>query len=220
MAGHDTTIMGPKVVVMDSFIVDLLSVDTSAQTFKLKLLLNMDWEDDGTLEPETKAKRNLGRTRDDGSANSRSVEGSRRAMGFDSSDHYKTGKYVLKKELREDPLASTWNPEVALVNAIADGDPIVAGSRFHNVQMLSGRPVVSRSVLYQPECRCKFTFDNFPFDETDLVVKFSSNKWSSEQVDFLWSHRLKSMGGRASPVGDNTAEEEASFLSLLFRRAG
>ena len=61
MAGHDTSLLGPKVVLLDSFIVDLLAVDTSAQTFRLKLLLNMDWEDDGTIEPEGKAKRNLGR---------------------------------------------------------------------------------------------------------------------------------------------------------------
>eukprot|EP00573_Skeletonema_grethae_P010266 CAMPEP_0201692566 /NCGR_PEP_ID=MMETSP0578-20130828/5422_1 /ASSEMBLY_ACC=CAM_ASM_000663 /TAXON_ID=267565 /ORGANISM="Skeletonema grethea, Strain CCMP 1804" /LENGTH=97 /DNA_ID=CAMNT_0048177969 /DNA_START=56 /DNA_END=346 /DNA_ORIENTATION=- len=46
MGGHDTFIMGPKTVILDSFIVDLLHVDTSAQTFRLKLLLNMDWEDD------------------------------------------------------------------------------------------------------------------------------------------------------------------------------
>ena len=57
MAGHDTFLMGPKVVILDSFIVDLLHVDTSAQTFRLKLLLNMDWEDDGTIEPEVKFKR-------------------------------------------------------------------------------------------------------------------------------------------------------------------
>ena len=41
MAGHDTFLLGPKVVVLDSFIVDLLNVDTSAQTFKLKLILNL-----------------------------------------------------------------------------------------------------------------------------------------------------------------------------------
>eukprot|EP00584_Thalassiosira_punctigera_P006481 CAMPEP_0172536304 /NCGR_PEP_ID=MMETSP1067-20121228/8094_1 /TAXON_ID=265564 ORGANISM="Thalassiosira punctigera, Strain Tpunct2005C2" /NCGR_SAMPLE_ID=MMETSP1067 /ASSEMBLY_ACC=CAM_ASM_000444 /LENGTH=110 /DNA_ID=CAMNT_0013321351 /DNA_START=219 /DNA_END=547 /DNA_ORIENTATION=- len=61
MGGHDTYLMGPKVVILDSFVIDLLHVDTSAQTFRLKLLLNMDWEDDGTIEPEVKAKRNLGR---------------------------------------------------------------------------------------------------------------------------------------------------------------
>ena len=62
MSGHDITLLGPKLVVLDSFVVDLLNVDTSAQTFQLKLILNMDWEDDGIIEPEYKAKRNLGRT--------------------------------------------------------------------------------------------------------------------------------------------------------------
>ena len=85
--------------------------------------------------------------------------------------------------------------------AIADEDPIEAGSKFHGIQMLSGRPVISRSVLYQPECRCAFSFANFPFDETDLVVKFSSNKWNAEQVNFMWSHRLTSMDGADNNSG-------------------
>ena len=89
-----------------------------------------------------------------------------------------------------------------LVNAIADEDPIEAGSKFHAVQMLSGRPVVTRYLLYQPECRCEFTFSNFPFDETDLVVKFSSNKWTSEQVVFLWSERLRSMDSIYDSISD------------------
>ena len=103
--------------------------------------------------------------------------------GSQDGSAYKTGKYVLKQEFRDDPLSTTWNPEVVLVNAIADESPMEAGSKFHSVQILSGRPIVSRSVLYQPECCCAFSFANFPFDETDLVVKFSSNKWNSEQVD-------------------------------------
>lgn len=41
MAGHDIALHGPKVVLLDAFIVDLLDVDTSAQTFKLKLILNL-----------------------------------------------------------------------------------------------------------------------------------------------------------------------------------
>lgn len=79
--------------------------------------------------------------------------------------------------------------------------------------MIHGRPVISRKVLYQPECRCEFTCKcvysyvhlhscvfliwfflssdaNFPFDETDLVIKFSSDKWSAEQLTFIWSDRL------------------------------
>jgi len=213
MGGHDTYLMGPKAVMLDTFVVDLLHVDTSAQTFRLKLLLNMDWEDDGTIQPEVKAKRNLGRTAINmGSSNMSLTSGTSSGMdayvraassdgassSHQSGDTYRTGKYVLKREFREDPLATTWNPEVVLVNAISDEDPIEAGSKFHSVQMLSGRPVISRSVLYQPECRCKFTFSNFPFDETDLVVKFSSNKWDSEKVAFLWSSRLNSMGRDAN----------------------
>ena len=178
MAGHDTYLLGPKIVMLDSFIIDLLNVDTGAQTFRLKMLVNMDWEDDGTIEPELKAKRNLR-----GSVTSDFSEAEGTA--------YKTGKYVLKGEFRDDSLSTTWNPEVVLVNAIADESPVEAGSKFHSVQMLSGRPMVSRSVLYQPECRCAFSFANFPFDETDLVVKFSSNKWNSEQVRFVWSNRLR-----------------------------
>lgn len=181
MAGHDTFLLGPKTVMLDSFVIDLLHVDTGAQTFRLKLLVNMDWEDDGTIKPELKSKRNLG-------------SGRRHSAG-DDGDHYKTGKYVLKEEFREDPLSTTWNPDVVLVNAIADESSIEAGSKYHSVQMLSGRPMISRSVLYQPECRCAFSFANFPFDETDLVVKFSSNKWNSEQVNFIWSHRLRSSHG-------------------------
>ncbi|KAL7537440.1 hypothetical protein ACHAXR_007824, partial [Thalassiosira sp. AJA248-18] len=232
MAGHDTYLMGPKVVMLDSFIVDLLTVDTSAQTFRLKLLVNMDWEDDGTIEPELKAKRNLGRAtisipvpqrevpRSDGSREIQrsggSSKSSKRRNSFSrlsryttikeedrpkkviyprtisnpESGVYKTGKYVPKQQFADDPLATTWNPEVVLVNAIADENPIEAGPKFHCIQMLSGRPVISRSVLYQPECRCEFTFANFPFDETDLVVKFSSTKWHSEQVNFIWSERV------------------------------
>mmetsp|Transcript_33010 Transcript_33010/g.63067 ORF Transcript_33010/g.63067 Transcript_33010/m.63067 type:complete len:562 (-) Transcript_33010:283-1968(-) len=249
MAGHDTYLMGPKIVMLDSFVVDLLNVDTSAQTFRLKLLLNMDWEDDGTIKPETKAKRNLGRSGSSTSSligNSISETFQRRGSKLVSSvtnnnnnggggggggedayktGTYKTGKYVLKKEFREDELGTTWNPQVVLVNAIADEDPIEAGSKFHGVQMLSGRPVVSSSVLYQPECRCEFTFSNFPFDETDLVVKFSSNKWNSEQVNFMWSNRLNSMGRdksgrRASKFGGRSLmKRENSFLNRSVDRS-
>ena len=186
MSGHDTYLLGPKIVMLDTFVVDLLNVDTSAQTFRLKLILNMDWEDDGTIEPEVKAKRNLGRTvsqKKRGSIDS--------SHSYENESIYRTGKYVLRQEFRDDPLSITWNPEVVLINGIADESPIEAGSKFHSVQMLAGRPVISRSVLYQPECRCAFSFSNFPFDETDLVVKFGSNKWSSEQVKFIWSQRLE-----------------------------
>jgi hypothetical protein len=41
MAGHDIALLGPKIVLLDAFIVDLLDVDTSAQTFKLKMILNL-----------------------------------------------------------------------------------------------------------------------------------------------------------------------------------
>ena len=85
-----------------------------------------------------------------------------------------------------------------LVNAIADEDPIEAGSKMHSVQMIQGRPVISRKVLYQPECRCNFTYANFPFDETDLVIKFSSNKWSAEQLTFSWSDRLMNADRRSA----------------------
>lgn len=196
MAGHDTFLLGPKAVILDSFIVDLLHVDTSAQTFRLKLLLNMDWEDDGTIEPEVKFKRGLGRKT---TSNRSHSGGYSDVSGSDTireatTRTYKTGKYVLKKDYMEEPLATTWNPEVVLVNAVGDEDPIEAGSKLHSIAMLGGRPVITRSLLYQPECRCKFSFSNFPFDETDLVVKFSSNKWNSEQVNFLWSERLNSIG--------------------------
>jgi len=246
MAGHDTNLMGPKIVMLDSFVVDLLNVDTGAQTFRLKLLLNMDWEDDGTIKQETKAKRNLGRNGSSTGSllgNTRAREsfqrrGSKRGLAStssvingggggtsSSSGTYKTGKYVPKNEFREDPLGTTWNPQVVLVNAIADEDPIEAGSKFHSVQMLAGRPVVSSSVLYQPECRCEFTFSNFPFDETDLVVKFSSNKWNGEQVNFMWSNRLNSMGrdksgNRASKYGvKQLVKTEKSFLKRSVDRS-
>jgi hypothetical protein len=186
MTGHDTFLLGPKIVLLDSFIIDLLEVDTSAQTFKLKMILNLDWEDDGTIEPEKKLKRNLKKRV--------SLNNDVSLTRADSTDFYRTGKYVSRKEFSEDPLSTTWNPEVVLVNAIADENPIEAGSKMHSVQMLHGRPVISRKVLYQPECRCEFTYANFPFDETDLVVKFSSNKWSAEQLSFVWSQRLEKAG--------------------------
>ena len=72
----------------------------------------------------------------------------------------KQSKYVLKQEFVDDPLGTTWNPEVVLANAIADENPIEVGSKLHAVQMLSGRPVVSRSVLYQPECRCEVSSES------------------------------------------------------------
>lgn len=184
MAGHDMYLRGAKVVMLDSFVVDLLNVDTSAQTFRIKLLLNMDWEDDGTIEPEVKTKRNLGKgtmalSRDESGRPLLNRTGGgilprlnplSRGISVDS-DHgegggngtnnvYKTGKYVLKREFSSDPLGSTWNPNVVLVNAIADEDPIEAGSKFHGIQMLSGRPVISRTVLYQPECRCEVRFNS------------------------------------------------------------
>ncbi|KAL3802681.1 hypothetical protein HJC23_012005 [Cyclotella cryptica] len=199
MAGHDTFLLGPKVVLLDSFIVDLLNVDTSAQTFKLKLILNLDWVDDGTIEPETKAKRNLRKTsRAESFMDGESSLDLNRASSGSHMDYYKTGKYIPRRQYIEDPLSTTWNPEVVLVNAIADGDPIEAASKMHSVQMLQGRPVISRKVLYQPECRCEFTYANFPFDETDLVIKFSSNKWSAEQLSFVWSDRLVNFGKNAS----------------------
>lgn len=227
MAGHDMYLLGPKIVMLDSFVVDLLHVDTSAQTFRLKVLVNMDWEDDGTIMAEFKAKRNLGRTttaqfgnqnsvmsdEQDGRASSSSIAGDNHKS---SKDSYKTGKYVLKKDFQDDPLSTTWNPQMVLVNAIADESPIEDGSKLHSVQMLAGRPVISRSVLYQPECRCAFSFSNFPFDETDLVIRFSSNKWNSEQVNFMWTHRL--MQGRSSKNGTRASamfgglRRESSFL--------
>lgn len=109
-----------------------------------------------------------------------------------------TGKYVPRAKFINDPESTTWNPHVVLVNAIADEDPIEAGSKMHSVQMIQGRPVISRKVLYQPECRCEFTYANFPFDETDLVIKFSSNKWSAEQLTFAWSERLVNADKRNS----------------------
>ncbi len=83
--------------------------------------------------------------------------------------------------------------------------------------MLSGRPVVTRSVLYQPECRCEFNFSNYPFDETDMVVKFSSNKWNSEQVQFMWTHRLGARENRrvsnfSNGGGSRKNRRESSFL--------
>ena len=192
MAGHDTFIMGPKVVLLDSFIVDLLEVDTSAQTFSIKLLLNIDWDDDGTIEPEVKAKRGLGRK-----VKKNIVGGIPNNSDHQTTnDTYKTGKYVLRPEFSDH--LTTWNPEVVLVNAICDESPVEAGSKFHSIQMIGGRPIISRSILYQPECRCDFSFSNFPFDEFDLELKFSSNKWTSEQVEFKWSERLQSICGSSS----------------------
>lgn len=226
MAGHDTFLMGPKVVILDSFIVDLLHVDTSAQTFRLKLLLNMDWEDDGTIEPEVKFKRGLGRkgtssrsTELSGSSGDNITNSTARTlktMGSNVGSTYKTGKYVLKKDYSDDPLGTTWNPEVVLVNAVGDENPIEAGSTLHSIAMLGGRPVITRCLLYQPECRCKFSFANFPFDETELVVKFSSNKWNSEQVNFLWSERLNSIGRDVGGGNDISSscrlQREKSYL--------
>ena len=231
MAGHDTFLMGPKAVIFDSFIVDLLHVDTGAQTFRLKLLLSMDWEDDGTIEPEVKFKRGLGRKATSGRHHSQGSSGDisadrmpesvskgglLKSIGSNHMDTYKTGKYVLKKEYLDDPLATTWNPQVVLVNAVGDEDPIEAGSKLHFIAMLGGRPVITRSLLYQPECRCKFSFSEFPFDETDLVVKFSSNKWTSEQVNFIWSERLNSIGKDAGKGGISSSmrmRREKSFLT-------
>ena len=132
MAGHDTFLLGPKTVMLDSFVVDLLHVDTSAQTFKLKLLVNMDWEDDGTIEEEYRAKRAMGRTfitnansnfarRFSNSSVGESSVGSsnpksERSNTTHESSVYKTGKYVLKPEFADDPLATTWTPEIVLVN--------------------------------------------------------------------------------------------------------
>jgi len=211
--------MGPKTVILDSFIVDLMHVDTSAQTFRLKLLLNMDWEDDGTIEPEVKYKRGLGRRKhsersvsDVGEAVVNTTARTFKSMSSVDST-YKTGKYVLKKDYIDDPLGTTWNPEVVLVNAVGDEDPIEAGSKLHSIAMLGGRPVITRSMLYQPECRCKFSFANFPFDETELVVKFSSNQWNSEQVNFIWSERLNSIGREGNNLSSSIRlKKEKSYL--------
>ena len=219
MGGHDTFLMGPKTVILDSFIVDLMHVDTSAQTFRLKLLLNMDWEDDGTIEPEVKYKRGLGRRKHSERSVSDVGESvvnatARTFKSISSVDStYKTGKYVLKKDYIDDPLGTTWNPEVVLVNAVGDEDPIEAGSKLHSIAMLGGRPVITRSMLYQPECRCKFSFANFPFDETELVVKFSSNQWNSEQVNFIWSERLNSIGREGNNLSSSIRlKKEKSYL--------
>ena len=132
MAGHDTFLLGPKTVMLDSFVVDLLHVDTSAQTFKLILLVNMDWEDDGTIEEEYRAKRAMGRTFitnansnfarrfSNSSVGESSVGSSNPKSERSNTTHdgsvYKTGKYVLKPEFADDPLATTWTPEIVLVN--------------------------------------------------------------------------------------------------------
>jgi hypothetical protein len=116
---------------------------------------------------------------------------------------YKTGKYVLKTEYRnsDENYSCCWDPQVVLVNAIADESPIEITP---SVQMLNGRPIISRSVLYQPECRCTFSYANFPFDETDLVIKLSSNAWNSEQVNFVWSHRLQHRSSTSSATSSTT----------------
>ena len=183
MTGHDIPLLGPKAVMLDAFIIDLQTVDTSEQTFRLKLLANIDWEDDGTIEPEVKSKRgNLG-------SSTQSASSSRSLSSSSASEVYKTGKYVLKTEYRNsDDNSCCWDPQIVIVNAIADESPIEITP---SVQMLNGRPIISKSVLYQPECRCTFSYANFPFDETDLVIKLSSNAWNSEQVNFVWSNRLQ-----------------------------
>lgn len=184
-AGHDTHLMGPKIVMLHSFMVNLLDVDTSAQTFWLKLMLNMDWKDDSTIKTKVKQKRNLGRTGAaamplDGSmikkfgpgilGGSTSSLGSMRSHSSHGrlANTYKTGKCILGKEFWEDPLDITWNPEVVLVNAAADKYPIEAGLKLHSVDVLSGRPMVIHDILYQPKCWCAFTFSNFSFEETNL----------------------------------------------------
>ena len=221
MTGHDIPLLGPKTVMLDAFIIDLQTVDTSAQTFRLKLLANVDWEDDGTIEPEVKGKRgNLGSSSTSGSSSSRSLSSSNGA-----SEVYKTGKYVLKTEYRnsDENYSCRWDPQIVIVNAIADESPIEITS---SVQMLNGRPIISKSVLYQPECRCTFSYANFPFDETDLVVKLSSNAWNSEQVNFVWSHRLQQrssptsalLGAHNKPNNNNNSNNDNSNNTTNNRR--
>ena len=189
MSGHDIPLLGPKTVLLDTFIIDLQTVDTSAQTFRLKLLVNIDWEDDGAIEPEVKSKRsNLSGS----TSSARSLSSSNNS----GNEVYKTGKYVLKPDYRNSSdETSCWDPQIVLVNAISDDTPIEITP---SVQLLNGRPIISKSVLYQPECRCAFSYANFPFDETDLVVKLSSNTWNSEQVQFVWSHRLQRSSSSSS----------------------
>ena len=152
MAGHDTFLLGPKTVMLDSFVVDLLHVDTSAQTFKLKLLVNMDWEDDGTIEEEYKAKRAMGRTFTTATSNFRRFSNpsvgdssnasngkSERSNQTHDGSVYKTGKYVLKPEFADDPLATTWTPEIVLVNGKCQRERVLVchmmlrGSLTHKV---------------------------------------------------------------------------------------
>jgi len=160
-------LMGPKVVVMDPNIFDLLEVDTVSHTFKVKMSVSLDWEDDGATEKEMIRKRGL-----------RGISNRNVAV-----EYYWSGKYRHKPQYDEDPLSTTFNPRVCLVNAIDSQDP---KDSFVKVNTLSRRPVVSQSLQFQPECRCNFTLWNYPFDEIDLIMTFSTNHFTSDKVRLVW----------------------------------
>ena len=155
MEGYDIMLLGPKPVIIDALVVDLLNVDTSSQTFQIKLQATLDWEDDGVIAMEKQQKRSL-------------------RISNTQQSFYTTGNYCISDDFIQDPENLCFNPCLQLENAIK-GDESLHKSPLA-VRSLHDRPVLSQQFAFQPVCRCNFTFGNFPFDETDLVVKFTSSR--------------------------------------------
>ena len=97
MYGHDATLLGRKVVVIDTLVVDLLDVNTSKQTFKLKLQVALDWEDDGIIQQELKDKQTLSAIAVSPSTQGTSKTSTARTR-YRRMSNYWTGKYTMKPE--------------------------------------------------------------------------------------------------------------------------
>ncbi len=169
MSGHDARRFGPKPVVLSVFVGDLVDVDPASQKFRAKLQMTLDWVDDGALVKGDELDEHSGST---------------------SSGSYWSGPYQFKEAFAEDPAESTFNPQIALVNAVEDDAPVESAT-CQQVYRLRGRPVVSRYLEFFTTFRTNFDLRQFPFDESDLCVEMTSAFWGHKDVRFVWSDCMR-----------------------------
>lgn len=180
MEGHDIAEKGPLKVIIHVYLADLPCVDTIAFTFRPKMQLTLDWVDDGALVDE-----NIPILDEDGGTSSA------------SSANYWTGGFSIRPDLVDKPSESMFNPKLILVNSIADATPSV--DKSISLALLRGRPVVYEYCEFFPVLRSPLDLAQFPFDTSTLECRFTSNDWSTSDLQFVWAKEMQDFNKTVSP---------------------
>jgi hypothetical protein len=181
MSGYDIETKGPLKVLINVYIADLPVVDTLAFTFKPKMQVTLDWVDDGALVDES-----IPNLYADGNTTSTSTA------------NYWTGGFSLRPDLEDKPLESMFNPQLILVNSIADATPSIEKSI--NIALLRKRPVICEYCEFFPELRSPLNLVEFPFDTSILECRFTSNEWSTKDLQFIWTKEMQDFNKTVSPA--------------------